>query len=151
MLICSATVLAFADDNEEFASSKPNVQVQTIPTIAPLNKDQPAPFLGVLLSPEAVAKIVADKDVQANATQLTLQHQVDLDKANVDFQLSQLKTTCSTDKSIIQAQLTDSQKQNAILMKQLENVTGGISAPVWIGIGIVGGIVSTLVIGAIVK
>lgn len=114
------------------------------PVIAPLNKGQPSPFTGVLFSPEAVAAAIAQHDTAAAAAQLAVQHQKELDDAAMKYALDSAATTCTTDKNILTAQLTDAQKQNKILQDQLKQNTGGPGAPVWIGIGAVGGIVVTV-------
>ena len=114
------------------------------PTVSPLSKGQPAPYTGVLLSPEAVAQVVAQQDTAAAALKLAVQHQADIDAAQLQYQLAQLTTTCTADKNDLQAQVTDNKNQVNILTEQLKSNTGGPGAPVWIGIGAVGGIVVTL-------
>jgi hypothetical protein len=114
------------------------------PVISPLQKGQVAPYTGVLLSPPAVAQIVAQQDTAKAAAALALQHQAEIDAAQQKYALDSLTTTCTADKNILQAQLTDQQKQNQILTNQLKSATGGPGAPVWIGIGFAGGVVVTV-------
>lgn len=115
------------------------------PTIAPMWPDQPAPFSGVLLSPEATAVIIARADAIAKQLQLAIDHQRALDAAQQSFQLQQQASTCSADKSVLQAQLTDAQKQYDAINAQLKKVGSAPSAPTWIAVGAVGGIVLTVV------
>jgi hypothetical protein len=115
------------------------------PIIYPLNKGQPSPLTGVLFSPEAVAQIIAQRDTAAAAAQLAVQHQQELDDAAKKYALDSAATTCTADKNVLSAQLTDAQKQNQILQDQLKKNTGGPGAPVWIGLGFVGGVVVTVV------
>ena len=114
------------------------------PIISPLNKGQAAPWSGVLLSPPAVAQIVAQQDTAKAALLLAVQHQQELDAANQKYALDSAATTCNADKTVLQAQVTDGQKQEQVLTQQLKSVTGGPGAPVWIGVGFVGGVVVTV-------
>lgn len=132
MLAASAT--AWADD----PPASP-------PTVAPLQKGQPAPFTGVLLSPAAVAQTVAEKETAKKVTELAVQHQVALGEAQKKFEIDRLTTTCVADKKIMQAQVDYNLKQIAILDEQLKKQSGGPGAPVWIGLGAVGGVVLTVV------
>lgn len=137
------------------ASTCPAFAAGTAPTpppiISALDKGQVAPYTGVLLSPPAVAQIVAEKDAVAVTVQLAAQHQLDLDRAELTFQLAQQASTCTADKSILQAQLTDVQKQNQVIEQQLRQASGGLSTPVWVGIGVAGGIAVTLLTLAVSK
>lgn len=112
--------------------------------IAPLQKGQPAPWTGVLISPQAVGQIVSQVDELKAQQDLAVQHQADVDAAQQKFQIDQLTTTCTGDKSVLQAQLTDANSQNKILTDQLSKTTGGPGAGLWIGLGAAGGIVVTL-------
>ncbi len=129
----------------------PTVTATTAPTaptpppiIIPLNRGQPSPLTGVLFSPEAVASVIAQKDTAAAAAQLAVQHQAEIDSAAQKYALDSLQTTCTADKTVLQAQVTDVQKQNQILSQQLKSATSGPSAPVWIGIGFAGGVLVTV-------
>ena len=116
------------------------------PIVSPLAKGQPAPYAGVLLSPQATAQIISQADTAAQALSLAVSHQLSLDGAQLTYQLAQVTTTCTADKNDLQAQITDGQKQNKILQDQLNKNTGGLGAPVWIGVGVVGGVVVTLLL-----
>lgn len=115
-----------------------------VPSITPLQKAQPAPYTGVLLSPEAVAQVVAQKDTAAKALDLAIQHQIELDGAQLKLQVDEQNSTCTADKKVFQAQIDDGSKQIKILTDQLKNQSSGPGVPVWIGIGAAGGIVVTL-------
>jgi hypothetical protein len=116
------------------------------PTISPLKAGQAAPYSGVLLSPGAVAQIVAQQDTAQAAIQLVVQHQVDVDGTQQKYALATQQTTCDADKKVLQAQVDDSKKQNLVLTDQLKKNTGGPGAGVWIGLGAVGGIVATVLL-----
>lgn len=112
--------------------------------VTPLNKGQLAPYTGVLMSPEAVAQIIAEKESTAKALQLAVQHQVDLDEAKLKFETDRITTTCTADKKILQAQVDNGHRQINILNEQLKKETGGPSPLGWLAIGGGTGIAVTL-------
>ncbi len=114
------------------------------PVVSPINKDQPAPFSGILLSPSAAAMVIAAKDAAAASLKLAVQHQYEVDMAQMKFQLDQANTTCTGDKAVLQAQVDDGKKQVNILTTQLKKSTGSLSAPAWMGIGGATGVIVTL-------
>jgi sensor c-di-GMP phosphodiesterase-like protein len=114
------------------------------PVISPLKQGQVAPYAGVLLSPGAVAQLVAQQDTVQAAIQLVVQHQVEVDAAQQKYALDTQQTTCDADKKVLQAQVDDGKRQVVVLTDQLKKNTGGPGAPVWIGVGVVGGIVLTV-------
>lgn len=114
------------------------------PVIVPLQKAQPAPLTGVLLSPEAVAAIVSQKDSAAQERDLAVQHQAALDGANLKFQVGQLQTTCTADKRIMQAEVDDGKRQVTILNNQLKQGSFSLSPTAWFGIGTGTGVVLTV-------
>jgi len=137
----SVSLPAFADP----PAASPATPVLTTPaTVSPLNKGQPAPFTGVLLSPPAVAQIIAEHDTAGARLALAVQHQVQLDAAELKYQIDSLTTTCTADKSILLAQVDDQKRQVVILNEQLAKASGGWPPSVWIGIGAVGGVVLTV-------
>ena len=136
--IAAGSIPAWADGTT--ASAVP----VSAPTVAPLASAQPAPFSGVLFSPAAVAQVIAQQDTAAAAQNLAVQHQQELDAAQQKFQLDTQATTCTADKGVLQAQLTDAQKQYDAINQQLKKMNSGPGAGVWIGIGVVGGIGVTL-------
>jgi len=144
----AASVPAWADPPATPAPAVTATASATAPTpppvISPLQKGQAAPYTGVLLSPPAVAQIVAQQDTSKAAAALAIQHQSEIDAAQQKYALDSAATTCTADKTILQAQVTDGQKQNQILTQQLKSATSGPGAPVWIGVGFVGGVVVTV-------
>jgi len=128
----SVSTSAFADQLENNA------------VVTPLVKNQPAPFPGVLFSTDAVAKVISDKQAAEKAKELAVQHQAELDAAQLRFEIDQLTTTCTADKSVLQAQLDSQKNQVKILNDQLQKQTSGPGAVVWIGLGGVGGVVLTV-------
>jgi hypothetical protein len=109
-----------------------------------LQKSQPAPFTGVLLSPEAAASIISQKDTWSAQLDLAVNHQSQLDGAQLKYQVDSLTTTFTADKRILQAQVDDGKRQVGILNDQIKQQSSGLSAPVWFGIGGAAGIVLTV-------
>lgn len=140
----ATSVPAWADPPTPAPTPAPSSSAP-LPTITPLQKTQPAPYTGVLLSPEAIAKIVADKDAAAKEKELAVKHQQELDAAQHKYDLDQATTTCTADKSIMQARIDDNLKQIKILEDQLKKQSGGPGPGTWIGLGAVGGVVLTVV------
>lgn len=122
----------------------PPVSSAPAPVIAPLQKSQPAPFTGVLLSPEAAASIISQKDTWSAQLDLAVNHQSQLDGAQLKYQVDSLTTTFTADKRILQAQVDDGKRQVGILNDQIKQQSSGLSAPVWFGIGGAAGIVLTV-------
>mgnify|MGYP005834630607 CR=1 FL=1 len=122
--------------------------------VTPLNKGQPAPYIGVLLSPGAVAKLVAEKEAAAKALQLAVQHQADIDAAKLKFEIDRLTTTCNTDKKILQSQVEEGRKRVDLLSEQLQKETGSIS---WKSLGVGAGVgvgltlLGVFIVGAAIK
>lgn len=130
----AASVSAWADETMETSP----------PVVTPISKGQFAPFTGVLMSPEAVATIIAERESAKQALQLAVKRQADLDEAKLKFEVDRLTTTCTADKKILQAQVDNGQRQINILNEQLKKETGGPSPLGWLGIGAGTGVVVTL-------
>jgi len=117
----------------------------TKPVITPLSKGVSAPYAGVLLSPEAVARVIADKDAAMASQRLAIQHQLELDAAQQKYALAQAGTTCAADKSILKAQVDANKHQILILDDELKKQASTLSAPLWIGIGAAGGVLLSVI------
>jgi len=114
------------------------------PVVAPLDKGAIAPFTGVLLSPPAIAQIIAERDSVAARIAAAVYHQSQVDDANRRFDIDSLMSTCTADKSILQAQVDDGKRQVVILNDQLKKSTSGPPATLWIGLGAVAGVALTV-------
>lgn len=134
-----STVLIIA-----FSSSTVPALADGEATVTPLAKGQPAPYEGVLLSPDAVANIMAEKDEADEREKLAVQHQADVDAANTKYQIDVLNAKCLADATVLRAELDDNKKQVNLLTDQLKKNSGSTSTTTWIGVGAVGGVVVTL-------
>lgn len=122
----------------------PPIVAAPLPTITPLVTQQPAPFTGILLSPAAVAKVIADSDAAAANQRNAVKNQAATDAAQLKYQTEQLATTCTADKTDLQAQLTDNKNQVNILTNQLKQNSAPLPGTLWFGLGAGGGILITL-------
>lgn len=134
-LLIAPTAPAYADD-----STAP-------PSVSPLKKGGIAPFPGVLLSPEATAKLIVDLNSRESETQLQVQHAVDTQKANDDLTIANLKADLEYEKSASDVQAKSRDDQIKVLTQRLNEVESknATSSPApWVAGGVIGGIVMTL-------
>lgn len=127
-----SSITARADDPENNA------------VVTPLTKGQPAPFPGVLFSSDAVAKVISDKEALERSKTLAVQRQIDIGAAQLKFEIDKITSTCTADKTILQAQLDYQKNQVKILNDQIKKQSSGPGAPVWFAIGTGAGIVITV-------
>ena len=110
--------------------------------ISPMKKGDRAPFTGVLLSPKAVATIVAQLDSLQEQIKIEVDRVTAENKARCDFNLAEQQTTCIADKKVLQAQLDARQKDIAVLDDQLKKEQASrANVPLWTGLGFAGGVV----------
>ena len=113
--------------------------------LSPMKKGDKAPFTGVLLSPKAVATLIAQMGTLQEQIKIEVDHAVAVNSAQCDFKTSEQKTTSDADKAILQAQLEARKKDIAALDDQLKKEQSSRSnVPLWTGLGAVGGIVVTV-------
>lgn len=141
--LLAPTFSAFADPPVPETPSAPPA-TDPAPVVTPLQKYQPAPFTGVLFSPEAVAQVVAEKDSAAEKTELAVKRQKDLDDAQMRYSLDQANSTCKADKSILMAQIDENERRYKVLNEQLQSATSGLGGGAWFGIGTGLGVAATL-------
>lgn len=96
------------------------------------------------MSPAAVAKVIAESDAATANQKIAVQHQADVDAAQLKYQTEQLTSTCTADKTDLQAQLTDNKNQVNILTNQLKKSSSPLGGAIWFGIGGGAGIVLTV-------
>lgn len=114
--------------------------------ISPMKKGDKAVFTGLLLSPRAVATVMA----QINALKGQIKIEVDRtrgeEQARCEFRVSEQKNTLETDKRILQVQLESTQKDLQTLSTRLkEDRTAQQNVQLWTGLGFAGGVVATIV------
>lgn len=112
--------------------------------LSPMKKGDKAPFTGVLLSPKAIATLIAQLDSLDEQVSIEVDRAKAQSKAQSDFALSQLRTTTDADKKILQAQVDAETKQVNALQLQLSNQPGPPNVMLWTGGGVIGGVVLTV-------
>lgn len=121
------------------------------PVITPVAKNAPAPFAGVLLTPEAVARIVAEaKDCPKRAA-VEAERARDEQKAMDDKVMADARSDAKRDREVLQAgidQRDDNIKDLTTRLEKSEQARS--SAWLWAGGGVlVGAVIVTLSIVAV--
>jgi hypothetical protein len=139
---------------------------QTVPTpvttpsslevVTPLAINQPAPFAGLLLSPEAVARIIVDRESVPQEKKIAIDHAVAEQKAKDDAQLRAAQIGAETAAKSCDVTVKARENDINVLTKKLAEVENkGSNAPWYLAAGAVGGVVVTaltfFVVGAIQK
>jgi hypothetical protein len=116
--------------------------------ISPLRKGQRAPFTGVLLSPEAAARVIVNQQMVPQQIAIEVDRAKQTCQAEADKKYADLDATCKSDRDVANAKLKAAAAENAKLLKLSQDyekkLNSQISPGVWIGLGIVGGVVATL-------
>ena len=150
-LIASFALLA-AIFLSSFASADETVASPWIaPVVTPLTKGAPAPFAGVLLTPEAVARVIADAKDCPKRTQVEVDHATAVEKANGAKALADAASDAKRDHEVLQAgidQRDGNIKDLTDRLQKSENARS--SAWLWAGGGLLAGaLVVTLSIVAV--
>lgn len=119
------------------------------PIISPITKGSPAPYSGVLLSPEAVAKVIADSKDCPRRIQVESEHARDVQKANDEKVLADVNAQSQKDKKVLQASIDSKSAQIKDLMLSLSKSEAARSNTwIWVAGGVLAG--SLLAIGSVV-
>lgn len=136
------TVPVFADTTLPDAPSPVPGEVDVGAAISPMKKGQVAPFTGVLLSPKAIASVVAEISSVQDRVKVEVDHANALSTAQCDFKVAETTNRLETDKKFIQAQADEQAKQVAILNDQLKKEESSrTNTPLWVSLGITGGFI----------
>lgn len=136
------------------ASSTVSVKVNPVDAvITPLKKGQPAPFPGVLFSQPAAASVVADISVSKEKIKAEVDKAVTTAVAEKQLELDDVKSRCAKDKTDLGSQLEGKTKDIVRLSDDLKIADARIkkleadmpSRSTWFTVGLVGGIVVTVV------
>jgi 2-phosphoglycerate kinase len=108
-----------------------------------VQKGETVPFSGTILTPDAIAKIITTEDAKFQTCQEDWKHQINTLTINKDVEIQKLKhdleTTEQTKDRIIAEKDKEIERTYELIKKQNKNLT-----PLWISIGLVSGIASTL-------
>lgn len=104
--------------------------------ISPMHKGQLAPFTGVLLSPRALAQIVATLNSTKDEIKIEVEKARAEESATCTFQKAELTTKFNADKGILQAHVDEQEKRIAILNEQIKSQQSTSDhVPLWVGLG----------------
>lgn len=116
-------------------------------TISPLRKGQPAPYTGVLFSQAAAASVVAEMNAAQDKIRIEVDAAVKAEAAKREFDKREVEVQCTADKARSEA-LTEADKARiSSLERDLKEARQtGLSSATWLGIGVAGGFVATVVV-----
>lgn len=120
--------------------------------LSPLKKSQPATFTGVLLSPAAVAAIIAELNSTKDLVKIEVDKARADEQAHVTFQVNEVKSQADANQKIAQAQLDARGKEIDMLTTQLKKAEDNKSnTPLWAGLGFGAGVVVTVLAVVVVS
>ncbi len=121
-------------------STPPPIVSPWAPVVTPLVKGTPAPFTGVLLTPEAVARVIADANDYPKRTQVEVDHAVGVEKAKGSKALADATADAKRDREVLQAGLDQRDgtiKDLTVALQKSE--TASKNTWIWAGGGIIVG------------
>lgn len=116
----------------------------TDPVISPLQKNQKAPFSGVLLNPPAVAQIKVELDTAEQKCKIETNRSVSVCQAQCDKKTNDLIAENERLQAIASAREKSQQSQILELQNVIKKSTSGPSPGLWVGLGTAGGVLLTL-------
>ena len=119
--------------------------------ISPLKKLQSAPFTGVLLSPLAVAKLIADLETREEEQKIEVEAAVSKAEATCTYEKTVLQNTIVAEGKISAAQLKAKEQEIIAIEKALEKELDTRHDPlVWGLLGLAAGVVATTATATII-
>lgn len=119
------------------------------PVITPIAKGQAAPFAGVLLTPEAVAQIIATSSDCKRRIAVEIEHATEIQKENDAKLIADMQSNAERDKKIFGANLVSKDGQIKDLTNALKNAENARNNTwMWVGGGVLSGML--LAIGTVV-
>lgn len=148
-----AFFLALCLTSLAFPSSAFADEVWTPPIITPIQKGAPAPFTGILLTPEAVAKVIAEAKDCPKRVEVEAEKARAEEKARGDKALADLQADAKHDKTVLQAGIEQRDGMIKDLGLRLEKSEQARSNTIWyVGGGVLAGaalvILSVVAVGA---
>lgn len=115
------------------------------PAISPMKWGQKAPFTGVLLSPGAVATVIAELNAIDDLLKIELDRERKTQQAKCDFRVEQVKIVLEADKQVLKAQLEARKREINILNERLKKVEDNApNMALWVGGSFVAGVLVTV-------
>jgi hypothetical protein len=121
--------------------------------VVPLEKDQKAPFSGVLMPPAAVAQILAEKKACEDRIAIEIAHQLEVQKIKSELLTANLKARNETQAAIYNEVVLSKDKTIARLERDVADSRSDQTSKVWwMALGAAGGaIVTAVAVGFAVK
>jgi hypothetical protein len=152
------TALSFTFNSYYLHASEPDPQKIALPkvelpageadigaAISPMPKGIRAPFTGLLLSPRAVATLIAELSSYQELLEIETKRIRQEYEADIEYRLSKLKIGHEADVSILKARLESSNLMIADLGNQLQHeIDNRPNLFLWVSLGAAGGIALTL-------
>jgi hypothetical protein len=127
---------------EEVAPEVPKAEKDLGAALSPLKKLQIAPFTGVLLSPLAVANLIAELNAKSEEIKIEVDKAKDDAKVKFEYEKTILQNSCIADKKVIEANLINQQKQVALLDAALRAEIESRPSPAgWAILGLAAGVI----------
>lgn len=111
--------------------------------IVSLQKDQPAPFSGVLLTPLAAAKINTDKKYSLLENELKLDYELKKQAAELNLKLSNLQSEYDSLKESTESIIQIKSEEISRLQEIASNNSTDL-LPLWVSLGTIAGILLSL-------
>jgi hypothetical protein len=113
--------------------------------VVPLGEGVPSPFKGLLLSPQAVADILADKKLESERTDLEVSKKVALTVAECKLNLDQVVSDCEKKRAFFDLTLGSRNLEISELNKKIVNLQKSNDLlPYYVAGGAVAGVVITI-------
>lgn len=139
----TTTNVTYSQDLPEITT--PEGEADPGEAIAPMKTGQKAPFSGVLLSPKAVASIVAKLKSVDKMKQLAAAEAKETAEEVCKNEKNLLTIRTDTDKEILNARIESNKQVIGIYEKKLQDVTESQSNPsLLVGLGAAGGIIASV-------
>ena len=103
--------------------------------MTPLDKGKPAPYPGVLLSPPAIASIIADKESVPEQIKIEVEKVRQEEQTLANYKLAESIVKSDTDKKILQTQLDNTLKSKNEIQEELIKERNKPSGWTYVGIG----------------
>jgi hypothetical protein len=149
------TLLAFTLLATQASAQEASTNMQLdkdLALIAPVKKGLVVPFSGVLLTPAAAAKLVADYEVFEDRVRLEVDKAVSISQARLTFEMKEQEARCNSIKTVQIAQIDSKDKQIAFLENEIKDKDKEISSlkedtpnrTVWFGMGFASAMIFTI-------
>lgn len=118
---------------------------------SPMHKLQIAPFTGVLLSPLALATLLAEIDSFDARLKLETARVASEESAKCEFKVSEVESRAKADVKVAQAQLDEKQRMIDTLNGRLKKTEDDRpNTPLWVGLGVSGGLILGVLLTVVV-